>query len=278
MKADPYRIYRHPSSSKAIYGDVIVTYNENGLRDGPILPKAEGEFRILALGDSITFGWGVPQDQIFTVRLEHLLQGRLGRTVRVINSGVGGYNTVQELRYFKQEGITFKPDLVILTYLENDVQETPLYLETNAANAHSLLEKMMTRLRRLWLYRFVYHAYTYGLQYPPTANTEPLSLHKQGWSDSMSAIDELLSLCREHNIKLLIFYFRHKSEGETPLLQDVVLHANGVPVKDVGQWFEGLDLSTLTVSKVDSHPNSEGHRLMAEHMAADIETYLATPQ
>lgn len=36
--------------------DVLVTYNERGLRDRPILPKAAGEYRILALGDSVTLG------------------------------------------------------------------------------------------------------------------------------------------------------------------------------------------------------------------------------
>ena len=100
-----------------------MTYNERGLRDRPILPKAEGEYRILALGDSMTFGWGVPQDQIFAFRLEQLLQARLQRPVRVINSGVGAYNTVQEVTYFKQEGVTFQPDLVMLTYVQNDIEE-----------------------------------------------------------------------------------------------------------------------------------------------------------
>ncbi len=45
------------------------------------------------------------QDKTFAARLESLLQERLHRPVRVINSGVVGYNTVQEVTYFKQEGI-----------------------------------------------------------------------------------------------------------------------------------------------------------------------------
>ncbi len=121
--ADEHLVFRHKPSWETRYGDVLVTYNERGLRDRPILPKAEGEYRILALGDSVTFGWGVPQNQIFAFRVEQLLQGRLQRPVRVINSGVGGYNTVQEVTYFKQEGITFQPDLVMLTYIQNDIEE-----------------------------------------------------------------------------------------------------------------------------------------------------------
>jgi lysophospholipase L1-like esterase len=41
-------------------------------------------------------------------------------------------------------------------------------------------------------------------------------------------------------------------------------------------WFEGFDALSLTNSKVDSHPNAEGHRVMAEHMANDIASYIAS--
>ncbi|MCS6305623.1 MAG: hypothetical protein H8K07_18455 [Nitrospira sp.] len=40
-------------------------------------------------------------------------------------------------------------------------------------------------------------------------------------------------------------------------------------------WFEGLNESSVENSKIDSHPNAEGHRVMAEHMANDIVDYWA---
>jgi lysophospholipase L1-like esterase len=46
-------------------------------------------------------------------------------------------------------------------------------------------------------------------------------------------------------------------------------------VKDMGQWYGGLRVSSLVNSKVDGHPNAEGHRVMAEHMAEDIVGYLS---
>ncbi len=48
--ADEHLVFRHKPSWEKRYGDVLVIYNERGLRDRPILPKAEGEYRILALG------------------------------------------------------------------------------------------------------------------------------------------------------------------------------------------------------------------------------------
>lgn len=103
--ADKRLVFRHKPLWETRYGEVLVTYNERGLRDRPILPKGHNEYRVLALGDSVTLGWGVDQDKTFPARLERLLQDRLHRPVRVINSGVAGYNTVQEVTYFKQEGI-----------------------------------------------------------------------------------------------------------------------------------------------------------------------------
>lgn len=53
---DPSLVFRHVPSQQKQYGHVLVTYNEQGLRDRPILPKRPEEYRILALGDSVTFG------------------------------------------------------------------------------------------------------------------------------------------------------------------------------------------------------------------------------
>ena len=278
MEADSFRVYRHKASSEQRYGNVTVTYNEKGLRDRPILSKGEGEFRILTLGDSIVYGWGVPQDQIFTVRLEQLLQNRLGRMVRVINSGVGGYNTVQEVKYFKQEGITFHPDLVVLTYVENDIEETPSHLISDVdAQIQSFPGLVVRTLQKLWLYRLVDHVLRYGFHMRDDDRPMPLSGRK-GWNDSMSAINELVAVCRAQDIPLMIFYYRFKSDTGNPLLYDVVSHAKGIPVKDVGQWFAGYDISTLIISKVDPHPNAAAHRMMAEHMAVDIQNFLVAPR
>jgi hypothetical protein len=98
----------------------------------------------------------------------------------------------------------------------------------------------------------------------------------KGWDDSLSALDELVSSCRTQNLPLMIFCYRMSADAENPLLQDVVLHAKGFPVNDVGPWFAGHDMLALIISKIDPHPNAEAHRLMAEHMAIDIENFLVT--
>jgi lysophospholipase L1-like esterase len=276
--ADEHLVFRHKPSWEKRYGDVLVTYNDRGLRDHPILPKAEGEFRILALGDSVTFGWGVPQHQIFTSRLEELLPSRLQRPVRVINSGVGAYNTVQEVTYFKREGITLQPDLVLLPYVTNDIEENKGPFDPwsrGSLRGKSLPDMVITMLGKLWFYRLAHHAYYFGRYMQLKEQALNQAQGGEGWSQSMSALGELVAMCREYNIPLIVFFKRWNSGEYNPLFDDVVRHAHGVPVKDMGQWFEGLDIVSLVISEIDGHLNAEGHRVMAEHMADDIVSYLA---
>lgn len=278
MLPDDQLVYRHKPSWEKRYGNVLVTYNERGLRDRPILPKAKGEYRILALGDSVTFGLGVAQDQIFAVRLEQLLQGRLQRPMRVINSGVGGYNTVQELAFFKQGGINLQPDLVLLTYVTNDIEEKrkpfdPWSTSSMRGKPFPVMVEIM--MGELWLYRLAHHAYRYAILEQLNEKYLARSQGGAGWRGSMSALSELVAICQERKIPFILFFKRLHPDEHNLLFDDVVRNAEGLPVKDMAPWFAGLNVSSLVNSKVDTHPNAEGHRVMAEHMADDIVSYLA---
>ncbi|MBN2208167.1 MAG: SGNH/GDSL hydrolase family protein [Candidatus Coatesbacteria bacterium] len=97
--------------------------NSKGLR-GPECPyeKPQGEFRILVLGDSFTEGYSVQLASLFTqVLAEKLNNEGGGGRFRVINAGTSGYSTDQELLFFRQEGVKYGPDLVLLMFYENDV-------------------------------------------------------------------------------------------------------------------------------------------------------------
>lgn len=233
---DTQLVFRHKPSWETRYGNVLVTYNERGLRDRPILTKGPDEYRILALGDSVTFGWGVDQDKTFAARLESLLPGRLHRPVRVINSGVGGYNTVQEVTYFKQDGIALQPDLVLLTYVQNDIDElNPAWNPRSAdsSSEKSISERLNRLVSQLWLYRLAHHAYHYAL---PKATAEPATASPQkgaGWRQSMAALQELVALCEQQHIPLMVFFERVNPNDNSELLHDVLLNAHGVPVHDI---------------------------------------------
>jgi hypothetical protein len=141
------------------FAGVPVHINSLELRDAReyALAKKPNTFRILVLGDSVTFGHG----SVHTY--PELLEARL-RAWRpevdwqVWNAAVPGYNTSQELAHLLEVGGTFQPDLVIVGFFENDLTDnqplrTPGRIRIAAANTLSFARR---HLYSLELYKKVY--------------------------------------------------------------------------------------------------------------------------
>lgn len=97
--------------------DHEVRINSRGLRDREVpYERKPGAARILALGDSFTFGQGVNVEQSWPKVLER----RLGGGAEVLNAGVSGWGTAQERLWLEAEGFRYRPDLVILGLYVND--------------------------------------------------------------------------------------------------------------------------------------------------------------
>lgn len=92
--------------------------NSRGLRDRDYpLTKPKNIRRIVVLGDSFTWGWGVGDQEIYTEVLESSL-----KNVEVINLGVTAFGTPQEFKYLQQEGMQYDPDIVLLALCLNDIE------------------------------------------------------------------------------------------------------------------------------------------------------------
>ena len=122
----------HPARGwtlKANLRDVPVTggkhlsSNSKGVRGRRehALEKAPGVTRILVLGDSFTFGEDVGDDETYSHHLGQLLPG-----TEVINLGVHGYGHDQMLIYLREEGVRYRPDVVILGFLTGDMERNVL--------------------------------------------------------------------------------------------------------------------------------------------------------
>jgi lysophospholipase L1-like esterase len=110
--------------------DVRVQCNSRGLRDTEHdYQKPVGTRRIVVLGDSFVWGYGVEMEEMFSKQLERKL-GELdgsgdGSDARweTINLGVNGYSTVQELVRLETEGLRYQPDWVVLMFCHNDLED-----------------------------------------------------------------------------------------------------------------------------------------------------------
>jgi lysophospholipase L1-like esterase len=104
--------------------DGLVTTNALGLRGAlPARPKPPGVFRVLAIGDSTTFGWGVNDPETYPVLLEARLNAELGdgRRWEVVNGGVSGYDMKRATRLLAYLAPRLEPDLVLVGLFWNDL-------------------------------------------------------------------------------------------------------------------------------------------------------------
>jgi len=101
---------------------VTVRTNALGLRGAAAsAEKPSGVYRVLALGDSFAFGFGVEDAEAFPAVLERALAPPPGDArVEVLNAGVAGWSADQYLLFLETRGFALAPDLVLLTATEND--------------------------------------------------------------------------------------------------------------------------------------------------------------
>lgn len=88
---------------------VAVSHNADGLRDEEYLLARTDKKRMLVVGDSFVWGFGVEAEERFTELLEVAHPDW-----EIINTGVSGYSTDQEFLYLRERGIRYRPDVVVL--------------------------------------------------------------------------------------------------------------------------------------------------------------------
>jgi len=255
--------HMRPNLRESFFG-APVQLNELGLRERPIGPKAAGEYRVLFLGDSITFGNGVKDDEPFARGVEPLLAAKLRRPVRTINAGVGSYNTSQEDAYLARGGLQLEPDLVVLMYVQNDFfQHARPFFPTAPSTAKSPLKKLVQFLEGSWLFKLPVHLIV-GREGKYDA-VPPLD--DPGLVESMNALRSIAKRCRERGIPLVVFFWRWQIEKVNVLLVaqiEKVAAEEKFRFADILPWFAGLDFRKIVNSAVDSHPNARGHEITAE--------------
>jgi len=260
----------HPNRQSHCYGVDLAT-NSLGLRDDEYsVAKATGKKRIVVIGDSFTLGWGVEFDQTVCKRLEYML----GRDeYEVINMGVGNYNSIMEVELFKQKGLQFNPDLVILMFFLNDTEGVPRG-RTRLANAfignsyfYAFLFGRYVRLKS----RFVEDA-DWKSYYRNLYSRE----NQENIEAASAAIKDLISLCRRNDIKLLVANIpelRNLEDYEFGLATDYIsglAEEGGVPFVDLLPSLAVHTPESLWVSREDPHANGKANEIIAQRLNEEI--------
>jgi lysophospholipase L1-like esterase len=265
--------WRLRPNAKGTWGGVAVEINGKGLR-GPELPYAKpaGVYRILYLGDSVTFGFMLAQDEeTFPYQVEAILEEQPKREIETINAGVGGYSPWQEYGYLLREGLKYDPDLVVVSFVLNDVTEKFELLRYGGSwegyqVAHTVFSEFdwwASKSSLLYFTKQIGGRLRFGRDVRRGAivqeklEVEMLAREphhpdvQTAWQITLDNMGKIFALARAHNIPILLVVFPFTFQFDDP-------EALSTPQTVLSQYAQEQDVLLL-----DLLP------LLAEKMAAD---------
>ena len=280
MVTNPDYAYIHKTHYTDHLSGADITINKHGLRSPEIdMKKKDGTKRVMIMGDSVVFGWGVEQDSIFPIRLQKMLD-KSGPEYEVIAAGVGSWNTRTEYEYFRSAGIEFDPDVLVLVIVANDIDPKPdgrtdishdrlfAYTKRTGTPAHGLGDfardlktsrsKLLQHIRYILTRRKV------------NKTTKQFDDHSPQWEDAQIALEKLIGLCKENDIAFVACIYGYDDMVGSPPLSyyDRRLKQLAVPVVTLPKAI--FTDRQYHNSIVDRHPNAAGHKLIADELFAAI--------
>jgi len=105
-----------------------------GLRNPEVeVPAPPGRTRVIAMGDSVTYGFAVAEDETYPRVLEAELAARGLTDVEVVNAGISGTTTYQGAVFLERDLLRLEPDVVLFAYMNNDRWESRGQVHTQEA-------------------------------------------------------------------------------------------------------------------------------------------------
>lgn len=264
--------------------------NALGLRDDEVvMPKPPGTRRILSLGESTTFGAWVGQRESYSEVLQQLMG------VDVVNAGTEAWTVWQSAVYLSERGLALDPDLVLVYHEFND------FLPRGVVNEHEYLYKVEQTDRELYerrrpfapLLSLLYRSHLYlavrkrmlGLPTDLPTVQQAIREHieldvRVPEADRRAALEWMLRETRAKGVQLVILKPTYPGDWNNPrgdLLRRFATENDLLYVdlpaarRAAGMWND----ERFFVDRV--HPNAQGHRVLAEAIAAALKGSAADP-
>lgn len=300
-RSDPALIFALAPDQRAFTADKLVAVNARGLR-GQVIPyeRTPGRLRLLFLGDSITFGYGVDDAEVVTARVASLLNDG-AVPAEVINSSVPAYNTEQEVAYLESAGVRYAPDWVVVGVCWNDINDKsgarvspeggliseadgarrPLADVTESGFAYTV----RNTLKRS---RLMYGALQGWRALPAMFNPDSLTVLRsdvlegretlrvtEGWQRLAGAIRRIRQLSEKHGFRVLLVAFpiplaveRSFPRSSYPARLQDLAERQGLPMIDLQGSFRAAyrGHESLFIPYDGDHPNAAGHDIAAREI------------
>lgn len=287
---DPRKYTMKPNVS-LVRQAVQVDINSDGYRDSEFIQPKQGSQRVIAmLGDSFTFGQGVPQDEASPAILQKLLNSKMrADKFRVWNLGVSGYNTVQESYVLKSFVLEKQPAWVILGYNMNDYEpiNVPPVENTRSRTEESRYPKWIRDIAEgdIHVVKLLFHKggvmiRKFRPQWFHSSYVEDVLKQYtgsgDGWKEVSGLIAEMNRLCQERGIGFTVallpamFDFSHHPFARAHEVVADFCKSNGIDFIDVTSDFADEEVKGMVVSILDPHPNPKAQRIFAEALARHL--------
>lgn len=243
--------------------------NSLGLRDREHpYEKPAGVQRVLVLGDSFAWGYGVSNRETFSSQLEKRFESE-NMPWEVLNAGVSGWGTDQELLYLQRDGLRFSPDIVVVAFfLGNDP-------ENNSTSKKYGLQKPWFPDLDLMLSN-VPVPLPGSSKKPESTKVDPIEL-------SAAILTRMGEVCESHGCPLIVMKFgeylgfdpRNAEDWAAETRQLKSLLPEGVHFFDWDQQLEARSISGYDVieGNDEGHWNAFGHELTAEFLFEFLEPH-----
>jgi lysophospholipase L1-like esterase len=288
LRLSPFDEYLSPSYRKGSLFDHCVFWKPEPVEHNPLeiyhdyrkqfrgvhhkKKKQEDILRIICLGGSSTWGWPLEDTtKIYPAVLEKLLNIHFkNKKFEVINAGVGGYSSFQDLMYLKYTLLEYNPDIITLCVGANDSnnnsdilialtdKEYWEYLKAKNDEPLKTAEIVLKKLRSYLINLRVYNALDtiiFRIKNRPKRRV-PIE-------DFKNNLNEILKLAESYNFKVLLITEAHKSP-------DAILEYIDVLERVSKNNSNAFFIDTRPFLEDDSyfvdemHPTYEGHEIIAE--------------
>jgi lysophospholipase L1-like esterase len=287
FEGDPLLLWRLKPNLDHVYWDfTVVSTNAQSFRaDYPIGRKPAGTFRIVCLGDSVTFGYRVPpvwpekpKDydptwQPFPMLLEkELRSANPNRSIEVFPMAVPGYTSHQGLAWLKRDIDYLQPDVVIASFGWNDVS-------ISDAPDRQTIDTRWWPVAIRWL---IDHSQAFAHatrwlrsrhQGQPVAHVLGARVSQKEYVDNLNAI---VRLAKDHGAGVIVIGAPYRDSKTNPpeaqLMTQYRLWLKSEMQQSQTPYLEILELTEAAGSVNDGffgeliHPNHMGHRLMASEL------------
>lgn len=222
-------------------------------------PKPEGLLRVLCLGDSVTFGWGVEEDEAWPARLEARLRADGFPDSEAVSLGVPGYDTLREAAQLEREAAALLPDAVVVQFSSNDFGPGGANFLFDSYEATRLLRSFA--LFRLWR----------GEGSIVGAATGERA-HAEGVARVVAGLEAMGETLRERGVPG-VFLFRDDGARGLGTASHAAREA-GFALADYTRAWTAAEGDGVEIP-VDGHPTPAGHAILAEAAHAALAPALA---